>query len=452
MYPDRMRGGIAWTFALVACQPRGIDVHVVAPSDGTAVDRVTLFAGDSSMTMISISPQGRAWDAPVAAAGWQHDVPDLECGTPSTPACHFPERFLYEPYGRTTIGTLVAIGEHGGQVVAAGEIGGLVFGDGLLRVDIPLAAASPMQTTQQAIYAQAWGPDPSLGLPGCAIFSDATTRTSVAVVDLADPDCDGFPTSNTALECVPDVYMSSRGPTTLDEMTCAKHAPLTPNGEAICVLGGPQCTDGQGFATSGAGLCGDSAVCVPRTACDACTLTGKTPDGSPEELTCLEDMSVGHLFTTNTAVGRVTCTVTIDTAAVPAQICGGQQSLDIAPLVGTCNDIAIRTPAATKWDQMAVLAGNAEVSVQLATGACTVEVQVGSAVQPVTPLDAGALVALSIGSSGRGVAIPLEVTYTAGTCGASTDVVCQTTLTAADALASCLAAPVPPNTKYLGNK
>ena len=222
------------------------------------------------------------------------------------------------------------------------------------------------------------------------------------------------------------------------------------NGESVCVLGGPSCTDGQGIATSGAGLCSDSAICAPRTACDACVQGGASMDGSPDELACLEDMSVGHLFTSTTA-GRLTCTVRVDTQQTPPLICGGKQTLDLSTALGACSNVAIRTLSSQKWDQSAIVAGNATIDVQLQTGTCILELDVASGQQPTSVLGGGALVTMSVGTAGRGVAIPLEVKYATGVCDATADVVCTPALNSGDALAACVGLPVPPNTKFTGN-
>ena len=416
-----MRGAIACTFALAACHSNGLEIVVTGSGH---VDSVKLFAGVGANAPVVVAPEGVAWNQQMQGTGWQHDPPFLACGTDTPVRCDLPQTFTYEHGSTDTIDLLLALAsdDSGSVTGAAVDTHVVVPATGVNRVTLAL-------TPPPSGAAQVWAPDPASGATTqCARFGG--TGSGQFVVDLADPDCDGYAEGDPR-ECVTDVWMGSHGVRKAADATCA----LEPLGSGACMLGGPLCTDGSGPDPM---ACAPSAFCVPTSACDVCATSGNAL-GTSAGLSCLADLP--HYNTVNAPFGRVSCQVHAS-AVPPVTICPGTTTVMLP--AASCTSVGVYDPTTGAWGSSLQLAGGAVLTPT--NVGCTLTITVSPGTSPTNPDESAGLVAVTLGD-GHGIAIPITVGFSNLGCSATnTDVSCAPSLSTSD-LGPCLAAPIPPSTR-----
>jgi hypothetical protein len=324
--------------------------------------------------------------------------------------------------GATTLGALVAIGFSGDTPVAAGWKTNLdVPIDFIARYTIDLVP------TGNTLDVHLW-PATTAPLAACVYVDDATQQAAPMIVTAGDPDCDGFPTG-AATECVPDIYLSKRGPD-LAHTNCATDVAVMPP-ESYCVLGGPACVDGAGYQPTDRG-CAPSTYCVPRANCDQCdNLGGTTRFG------CLT-----HYTQFATSGTFLKCTVQIDTAN--GQICTDTLTAydpnalpDLGPVQCVGN---VSITDGTAWSDRVVLGSNAQFRVRNIDGDCNFEIEPSGTFGPANIVSAMIAIAFD---NGHGLAVPIVFHGVDGACGAPQP--CTLSVMSFDPeVASCVTAPFPP--------
>lgn len=396
---------IALLAVLAACEQSGVQIVVYAPADPTAAqpDTVRLFVGVPEEEARAMSPQSFTYDEARDGTFWVRDPLDAKDVLTITPPA--PARFVFLPGAVAELGSVVAVGYTNGTPTSAATLFHAQFGDGAVMVYRlglnPVADATQRADRLADNQLAIWGP-PGGAPDACVHFftrrgdGDPDHR-SVFLGRQDDRDCDGLRETDPR-ECSDDHYLAETVVPSLEDASCTTPM-LAPNGGQWCLLGGPGCSDGIGPT---AGDCSPTAYCATEPLCARCP-QAMDPWGCATEFP-------SHAVTLGVAAyTKVKCT--LRAVAIPnttrADLCPGDGTVTLVPPPGaSCDAVRVRTQASGFDGRFEDDALRVDLQIDQAC-ALTLAPQgrfdLGSASSTLS-----GLLAIDL-SSGRGLAIPLEL-------------------------------------------
>lgn len=372
--------------AASACADGGVVIEVT-PTD-PAVDSVRVFVGrsdrieDATLVVPTASANGVVRTTVPGVTYFPRDAQN-ELDTKAIKSGE-TVKFVFVREDVTDLGAIIAVGYAGAQLKEVATL-----------YDLHLPATHFDQYTLKLAPPVrppvVWGetfPGPA-NEAACIGITDPATKDPFSVSYIVTPfdqDCDGLDENDPA-ECNNDAWFGKR-PASLDELTCLVVDP----GTQTCLLGGPECNDGQPPA---ANQCVPTKYCVPKQVCSACG--GK--------LSCAEDI------TTNPTANVLGFGFDCDLAIENGDVCEDELVLTMGPIDGiNCTAAAIGDSTHPFADHIDL--AEQSIYVKLDDG-CQLRLIVKGKAPASSTSTIGLMVAVDL-ENGHGVAVPIVLSLDRG--------------------------------------